>query len=64
MHKLIELKSSRVTMIIMGIGFVTGLVVLSLQYSPVLMLNILFLSCSLGSIAEGFAQLRYYRKGI
>ncbi len=64
MHKLIELKSSRVSIVFMGAGFVAGLVTLAFQVSPVIMLNILFAACSLGSIAEGFAQLRYYRRGL
>jgi hypothetical protein len=64
MDKLIELKSMRVGFTFAGIGFVTALVSLVLSYSPVVMLNIMFISFSAGSIFEGFAQLYYYRKGI
>jgi len=64
MDKLIELKSTRVGFIFAGIGFVAGLFSLVLNYSPVVMLNIIFISFSLGSIVEGFSQLYYYRRGI
>ncbi len=62
--KLIELKSMRVGFIIAGIGFVGGLVSLVLNYSPAVMLNIVFLSFSAGSLLEGIGQLYYYRKGV
>lgn len=64
MHKLIELKSSRVSLVFMGAGLIGGLFSLVFNASPAVMLNILFLSCSVGSLVEGFAQLVYYRKGI
>ena len=64
MDKLIELKSMRVGFFFAGIGFVAGLVALVLNYSPVVMLNILFLSFLSGSLLDGFTQLYYYRKGI
>ncbi len=64
MDKLIELKSMRVGFIFAGIGFVAGLVALVLNYSPVVMINILFLSFGVGSLFDGFAQLYFYRKGI
>ena len=64
MDKLIELKSNRVGFILAGIGFVAGLVTLVFNYPPAVMLNILFISFSAGSLLEGFAQLYYYRKGL
>lgn len=64
MDKLIELKSMRVGFIFSGIGFVCGLIALALNYSPVVMLNMVFASFSLGSILEGFQQFLYYRKGV
>ena len=64
MDKLIELKSMRVGFIFSGIGFVCGLIALALNYSPVVMLNMVFASFSLGSILEGLQQLLYYRKGV
>ncbi len=64
MDKLIELKSIRVGLVIAGIGFVAALLSLILNYSPAVMLNILFISFSAGSLLEGFAQLYYYRKGV
>jgi hypothetical protein len=64
MGKLIELKSLRVSLFIAGFGFIAALFSLVLNYSPVVMLNILFISFSGGSLLEGFAQLYFYRKGI
>ena len=62
--RMIELKSNRVSFGIAGFGFIAALLALVFNYSPVVMLNILFISFSFGSICEGFAQLYYYRKGI
>ena len=64
MDKLIKLKSMRISFIVAGIGFVAALVSLVLNYSPAVMLNILFVSFAVGSIIEGCTQLYYYRKGI
>ena len=64
MGKLIELKSMRIGFAFAGIGFVLALVSLLFNYSPIIMINILFLSFSLGSALEGFVQLYYYRRGI
>ena len=61
--RLIELKSNRVGFAVAGLGFVAALVSLVLDYSPAVMLNIIFLSSSFGSICEGFVQLFYYRRG-
>jgi hypothetical protein len=64
MDKLIGLKSSKVGFIFAGVGFVAGLISLIMEYSPVVMLNIMFLSFNLGSLAEGGMSLYYYRKGV
>lgn len=64
MVKLIELKSVRSGYAVAGIGFVAGLVALVLGAAPAVMLNIVFLSCSAGSVAEGFSGLYYYRRGV
>ncbi|MBA4376817.1 MAG: hypothetical protein C0401_11695 [Anaerolinea sp.] len=64
MDKLIELKSTRIGFFLAGIGFVAALVSLVLNYSPAVMLNILFISFSTGSLFEGFAQLYFYRRGV
>lgn len=63
-EKLVELKSLRFGFIIAGIGFVGGLVSLVLNYSPVVMLNIAYISFLVGSVIEGVGQLYYYRKGV
>jgi hypothetical protein len=64
MDKLIELKSTRVGYTVTGIGVVGALILLVLNYSPVVMLNTIFIAFSAGSILEGFAQLFFYRRGI
>jgi hypothetical protein len=64
MDKLIGLRSNQVGFILAGIGFVAALVLLVLDYSPVVMLNVLFFSFSAGSLMEGFAQLYFYRRGV
>lgn len=64
MDKLIELKSMRVGFIVAGVGFVTALISFLLNNSPGVMMNILFISFSAGSLFEGFAQLYFYRRGV
>ena len=64
MDKLIGLKSMRIGFAIAGIGFIAALVSLVLDYSPTVMLNILFVSFSAGSLIEGFTQLYFYRRGV
>ena len=64
MDKLIELKSSKVGYTFCGIGLVAGLFSLVFNYPPMVMLNVIFLSFSAGSIVEGFTQLYFYRKGV
>lgn len=64
MDKLIELKSMRVGFAVAGIGFVAGLGAVILNYSPAVMMNILFLAFSAGSLFEGFAQIYFYRRGV
>ncbi len=61
--KQIELKSMRIGFVIAGIGFFIALVSVVLGYTPPVMLNIMFLSFSAGSLFEGVGQLYYYRKG-
>ena len=64
MDRLIELKSLRFGFSVAGIGFIAGLVALVLNYSAVVMLNIFFISFSVGSILEGFVKIFYYRRGL
>lgn len=64
MVKLIQLKAMRIGFAIAGFGFIAALVSLLFGCSAAVMLNIIFLSFSAGSLAEGFTQLYYYRKGV
>jgi uncharacterized membrane protein len=62
--KMIDLKSVRISFAVAMAGFIAGLVLLALNGSAALMLNILFGSIWLGIIAEGVAKLAYYRIGM
>jgi hypothetical protein len=64
MDRLISLKSMRISFFVAGLGFMAGLIAIILNYSAVVMLNILFITFSGGSVLEGFAQIYYYRKGV
>jgi hypothetical protein len=64
MDKLIESKSLRFGFSVAGFGFIAGLIALILNHSAVVMLNILFISFSVGSILEGFVKIFYYRRGL
>ncbi len=64
MDKLIELKALRIGSIPAGIGFVAALVSIVLGFSPVIMINIMFISICLDSLFEGFTQLYFYRSGV
>jgi len=62
--KLINLKSSRITSVVAGIGFVAALFSLAFGASAVLALHIIFGSCAVGSTAEGIASVYFYEKGV
>ncbi|MFH5882376.1 hypothetical protein [Liberiplasma polymorphum] len=64
MDKLVELKSMRVGFIVSGIGFVFGLLLILFGYDAYVLINIIFLSFSIGSIGEGLMQIYYYKRGI
>lgn len=64
MDKLIGLKAMRISYAVVGIGFIAALVSLVLNYSPAVMLNIMFFSFGIGSIMEGVTQLYFYRRGV
>ena len=61
--KLIEMKSTQVGFGVAGFGFIAALVALLLNYSPAVMINILFIAFSFGSICEGIYQFILYRRG-
>jgi len=64
MDKLIGLKAMRIGFAIAGIGFIAALVSLVLNFSPAVMLNIIFFSFSIGLMMEGVTQLYFYRRGV
>jgi len=64
MDKLIGLKAMKIGFAIAGIGFIAALVSLVLNFSPAVMLNIIFFSFSIGLMMEGVTQLYFYRRGV
>lgn len=64
MDKLIELKAMKLGFIIAGTGVVLALLAVVLDIPNAVMINILFLSMSIGSLAEGALSLHYYRRGV
>ena len=61
--KLIEQKAYHIGYIVAGLGFLTTLIALALNASPVAALHILFCSFCIGSLAEGIARIYFYEKG-
>ncbi len=64
MDKMIALKSSRVAFIIAGVGFGAGLAMVMFGASAAVLINAVYVGFSIGMIAEGIAQLHFYRKGV
>lgn len=64
MDQLIELKSLRVGYVIAGIGVMAAIISVVIQYSPALLMNLLFMSLAIGSLGEGIAQLIFYKRGV
>jgi hypothetical protein len=62
--KLIDLKAMRIGFAVAGVGFIAALLSLVFNYSLIVMLNIMYLSFSIGSLLEGGGQLYYYRRGL
>ena len=64
MDKLISLKASRNSYVIVGIGFVLALLSSYLGMPVAIVLNIIFISFMISSIFGDFSQLYYYKKGV
>lgn len=64
MDRLIGLKAGQIGYIVVGIGFVSGLISLALGMAPGIMLNIVYLSFMLGSLLEGAIKLYFYKRGV
>lgn len=60
--KMIELKSLKIGYYVSGTGIIGSILALALGYSPIIMLNILFLSCMIGGLVEGVVQYFSYSK--
>ncbi|WKZ30820.1 MAG: hypothetical protein QY318_03150 [Candidatus Dojkabacteria bacterium] len=60
--RLVGLRASSVSYVLVGVGFLAGLLVIVMDYSVVVMLNIFFLSFLIASIVEGFVQIYLYRR--
>jgi len=64
MDRLIALKATRNSYLVVGVGFVISIVTLVLQKPPAVMLNIIYVAFHLGVLVEGFSQLYFYRRGV
>lgn len=64
MDKLIELKAMKLSFIIAGAGMVSALLSVVFDAPGAVMINILFVSMSIGSLAEGALSMYYYRRGV
>lgn len=64
MDRLISLKAGQISYMVVGIGFVLGLVILALNGAPGVMMNITYMSFLLGGVLEGVIKLYYYKRGV
>lgn len=64
MDRLIGLKAGQIGYIIIGIGFIFGLISLAMNMAPGIMLNMMYLSFMLGSLLEGAVKLYFYKRGV
>ena len=64
MDKLIELKANKFGYAFVSLGIVAGIVSIALGAAPFVMMNIVFLACMVGGLAEGVVEIRYYRRGV
>jgi len=64
MGRIISLKSDRFAFITAGAGFGAGLVTVMLGGSAAALINAVYIGFSLGMLAQGIAQLHFYRKGV
>ncbi len=64
MDKLIALKAMRIGFGIASFGFFLALFSIVMNYSSVIMLNIMFISFCISAIVAGVAQLFFYRSGV
>jgi glutamate/tyrosine decarboxylase-like PLP-dependent enzyme len=62
--KLIDLKFSRLGLASCCARFIAGIAALALGYSAVVMINLMYITFSAGTIAEEFAKLCFYRRSV
>ena len=62
--KAIQRRGTTIGYVVVGIGFIAALVSLALNATPLIMLNILFISFFVGSITDSITQLYFYKRGI
>lgn len=62
--RLIELKGLRVGYYILGVGFVTSMIVLAMGYPSILVFNLIVLSFALAGFAENITRITMYRLGL
>lgn len=64
MDNLISLKAVRFGYAFSGFGFLAAVIAVVLGATPAVMINIIYLSFTFGSILEGMVQLYFYRRGV
>ncbi len=64
METAINQKATRIGYAIVGCGFLFSLILLALDISSSISLNVLFIAFSFASLSEGFVQLYYFKRGI
>ena len=52
-----------IVLVFIGIGVAASIVII-FNYTPAMMLNVMFISFSAGSVLEGLAQIIFYKRGI
>ena len=62
--RLIDLKATRISFIVSSLGLGAGLILLVLDFSPAVMLNVMYFTLFTGSFIEGAAEIYQYHKGL
>ena len=64
MDKLIGLKAGQIGYVVVGIGFIGGLITVAVGMAPGIMMNMAYLSFMLGNLLEGAVKIYFYKRGV
>ena len=64
MDKLISLKSERIAYVVASLGFLLSLVLLVMNYSPVLMVIVIYGFLNLAEVVSCVLKIVFYRRGL